>query len=62
MKKRMGVGFWVGFVIAALLMLAVMELNKNTLPGWGLMIAVFAGFVWLYGSKILSAPWYGKNL
>ncbi|MBR1757202.1 MAG: carboxylesterase family protein [Lachnospiraceae bacterium] len=54
-RKQMGVGFWIGFVFVVLLMLAVLELNQNTILGWALLIAVFAGFVWLYAAKIQQA-------
>jgi len=43
------VGFWIGFPVLLLLMLAVLELNKNTLLGFALAVAAAALFVFLRG-------------
>ena len=48
MKKR-GIGFWIGFVFVLLVMLALIELNKNTLLGFVLVPLAAAIFVWLHG-------------
>jgi para-nitrobenzyl esterase len=54
MKKRTGtIFFYVFLSVIGLLYFAVLELNKNILLGWGLMLALFAGFVVLY-RRILS--------
>ena len=39
-------------VLFALIMAAVLELGKHTLPGWGLAAAVLAAFVWLRSKKL----------
>ena len=46
MKKRT-VGFAFLFALTLLLMLAVLELNRNTVPGWALTLAAAAGYVLL---------------
>ena len=44
---KAGVGFWIFYALFALIVLAVLELNKNTLLGWALAILLLAGFaVW----------------
>ena len=48
MKKRRP-GFWIGFSLALLLMLAVLELNRNTLLGWLLCLCAAALYVFLCG-------------
>ncbi len=40
------------FILFALLFLCVLELGKNTLAGWFLAIALFAGFWWLRSSRL----------
>ena len=41
--KAKTLGSAVLFVLTLLLMLTVLELNKNTLPGWALTLAASAG-------------------
>ncbi len=48
MKKR-GIGFWIGFAAILLLMLALLELCKNTLWGFALTALAAAIFVFLRG-------------
>lgn len=51
MKKR-NVGFIIGSALLFVVMLAVLELNKNTLAGFGLVILVSAGFWTLHGTVL----------
>ena len=44
MEKRR-IGFWIGFSLILLVMLAVLELNKNTLAGFALCLAAAALYV-----------------
>ena len=46
-KKPRGILWRILFIIAALLMLAVLELGKHTIPGWVLTIILLAGFPYL---------------
>ena len=48
MKKKR-IGFWIAFVPALLLMLAVLELSRNTLWGFVLTLLASAAFVWIHG-------------
>ena len=48
MKKRR-IGFWIAFVPVLLLMLALLELSKNTLWGFALTLLASAAFVRLHG-------------
>ena len=48
MKTKMKTGAIVCFVLAALVMLVLLELGKNTLWGWALTAALFVGFCLLY--------------
>lgn len=56
------VGFWIGLVVVLLLMLAVLELNKNTLLGFLLLLIVTAGFVLLFIKVLHNGKWYHKLL
>ena len=47
--KKHGVGFWIGFGALLLVMLAVLELNKNTISGWLLCLGAACLFVLLHG-------------
>ena len=58
-KKESGKVFWkILFAFTALIFLAVLELGKNTVPGWIAAVLVLAGFCWLRGTK-LSASAFG---
>ena len=48
-RKKGRAGFWIGFSLLLILMLALLELNKNTLAGSLLCLAAAAAFVWLRG-------------
>lgn len=45
-KKKAGFGFWLFYVLFALIVLAVLELNKNTILGWGLALLLLVMFAW----------------
>ena len=45
--KKAGPGFWIFYVLFALIVLSALELNKNTLLGWGLALVLLLGYaVW----------------
>ena len=49
MKKGLKTaGFGIAAILSLLVMLALLELNKNTVPGWILALALFAGFLFLH--------------
>jgi para-nitrobenzyl esterase len=56
------VAFGIFASILFLLMLAVLELNKNTLVGFVLLLAVTAGFVLLFVKVLHGGKWYWKVL
>ena len=58
-EKNM-IGFGIGAGLLFLLMLAVLELNKNTILGFILLLAVTAGFVFLFVKFLREGKWYGK--
>ena len=59
MKKRKA-GFYVFFTLLLLVMLAVLELNKNTIWGFALALGAAALFWRLRGSEKLCGRWYGR--
>ena len=46
-RKRTGTGFVIFFTVFSLLYLALLELNKNTLLGWGAGLLLLAGYLFL---------------
>ncbi|MBQ4350219.1 MAG: carboxylesterase family protein [Clostridia bacterium] len=49
MKKGLKTaGFGIAAILSLLVMLVLFELNKNTVPGWILTLALFAGFLFLH--------------
>ena len=56
------IGFGIVTGLLFLLMAAVLELNKNTLLGFGLLLAATVGFVLLFCRVLQGARWYGKLL
>ena len=59
MKKKR-TGFYIFFALLLAIMLAVLELNRNTLWGFVLLIAVSALYLRLRGSERLCSRWYGR--
>ena len=59
MKKRR-TGYYILSALVLLVMLAVLELNKNTLWGFALTLAATAVFHLARGSGKLCAHWYGR--
>ena len=51
-RKNRGILWCILFVMAAVIMLAVLELGKHTILGWGLTAALLAGFFLLRGKKL----------
>ena len=56
------IAFGIVLGILSLLMFAVLELNKNTLPGFILLLAVTVGFVILFVKVLHGGKWYWKLL
>ncbi|MBQ5986600.1 MAG: carboxylesterase family protein [Clostridia bacterium] len=56
------VGFGIVLGVLLLLMLAVLELNKNTILGFVLLLLVAAAFVWLFAAVLHKNKWYYKLL
>ena len=56
------VGFGIAFGLLLVLMLAVLELNKNTLLGFLLLLLVSAGFVALFIRVLRGGKWIWKAL
>ena len=56
------IAFGIAFAILLLLMLAVLELNKNTLLGFFLLLALAVGFVILFVKVLHGNKWYWKLL
>lgn len=52
--------FWIAYVLIFALFAAVLELNKNTLTGWGLLLVLAVLFAWFYRARVRYFPWYGK--
>ena len=58
--KKPGVGFYVAFALTTLLMMAVLELNKNTLVGWIIMILAGVCMLWVYRKFICRLRIWAK--
>ncbi len=56
------IGFGIFGSLLFLIMLAVLELNKNTLPGFALLLAVTIGFAVLFIKVLHGGKWYWKLL
>ena len=56
------VGFGIVTGLLFLLMAAVLELNKNTLPGFGLLIAATAVFAVVFAKALQGSKWHMKLL
>ena len=56
------IGFGIFGSLLFLVMLAVLELNKNTVPGFVLLIAVTVGFAVLFIKVLHGGKWYWKLL
>ncbi|MEE3357518.1 MAG: hypothetical protein VZR31_05495 [Lachnospiraceae bacterium] len=59
---------YIVLILLGIIEAAILELNKNTLLGWGLAAVVLIGFGILYKRKIrnkkkeVKAPWYLRIL
>ena len=51
-KKAWGIPGRILFGLTALVMLAVLELGKHTIPGWALTVLLLAAFWWLRSRKL----------
>ena len=45
--KKNGIGFWVFYCLFALIVLALLEFNKNMVIGWVLAVVLLAAYAWL---------------
>ena len=54
------VGFGIVTGLLFLLMAAVLELNKNTLPGFGLLLAATVVFWVVFSKWLQGGKWYGR--
>jgi para-nitrobenzyl esterase len=45
--KKNGIGFWVFYCLFALIVLALLEFNKNMVIGWVLAVILLAAYAWL---------------
>ena len=52
------VGFWIVTVLTLALMLAVLELNRNTLLGFALALALAAGYIVFFYKVVGPTHWY----
>ena len=46
-KKKNGIGFWVFYCLFTLIVLALLEFNKNMVIGWVLAVVLLAAYAWL---------------
>ncbi len=58
----MRLGFWIPFAIVTALFAAVLELNRNTLVGWVLLVLIAVLFFIVYKRALLAKPWYLRLL
>lgn len=58
----MHIAYWVFYGIVTLLFGAVLELNKNTIIGWILLVILAVIFPVLYMTKISNGRWFAKLL
>ena len=56
------IGFGIVTGLLFLMMAAVLELNKNTLLGFALLIAATVGFAVLFSKALQGSKWYMKFL
>ncbi len=59
---NMHIAYWIFYGIVTLLFGAVLELNKNTLVGWFLLIAIAIAFPVIYMTKLSNCRWFTKAL
>ena len=59
-KRRKCIVWWVVFVFFFLVMLAVLELGKHTLLGWGLTLLAGVVFVLFWRKKLRGSRWFVK--
>lgn len=58
----MKVGFWIPFALITLLAAAVLELNRNTLLGWALLLVLAVAFVFAFAHFAVGKAWYLRLL
>lgn len=61
-KKKRNTGFYIGFVLLALVFALYLEVYKNTLLGWGLAVAFFVLFFVIRKKWLTDKKWYVKFL
>lgn len=63
MKKKKGnIGFYIGFVLLAIVFALYLEIYKHTLLGWGLAVAFFVLFFAIRKKWLTYKKWYVKFL
>ncbi|MBO4678653.1 MAG: carboxylesterase family protein [Lachnospiraceae bacterium] len=50
-KKKLPIGFIIGFIVTLFIMLALLELSKNTIPGFIVMIGISCIYCYVYLSR-----------
>ena len=58
--KKKPVGFWIGLALYGLLWLTLLELNKNTVPGWIAALALLVVYGAVSVRLLRNRRWYGK--
>ena len=53
--------FWLGYGLVFILFAVVLELNKNTVPGWIVFIAVMIIYAVLHRRVLRGSSWYKKG-
>ena len=61
-KEKTKKGFIIFFVVVAVIYALLLELSKNTIPGWVLAAAVFAGFFFLHKTLLAEKKILAKLL
>ena len=51
-------GFFLGLALYALLWFAALELNKNSVLGWVLVLLLFIGYALVFRRALVGARWY----
>ena len=60
-SKRATIGFIIALVLISMIYLVLIELSKNTVPGWILTLAAIAGFIIIRKRLIGQDLYHGKT-
>ncbi len=61
-RMIMKVLFWIFFVLLNCLFTAVLELNKNTMPGWVMLVTWIIVWLLFYRRRAVHMQWFVKGL